>query len=88
MLPIIFINSIFVVVGAIVAQAGLAFFGLGNINSVNWGTMLYWFYNENGILFKAWWWLIPPGLGIMVLGIGANLLSNAVSETGGTKRKN
>ena len=87
MLPIIFINSIFVVVGAIVAQAGLAFFGLGNINSVNWGTMLYWFDTENGILFKAWWWLLPPGLGIMALGIGANLLSNAVSETNGTKRK-
>jgi peptide/nickel transport system permease protein len=87
MLPIIFINSIFVVVGAIVAQAGLAFFGLGNINSVNWGTMLYWFDIEDGILFKAWWWLLPPGLGIMALGIGANLLSNAVSETNGTKRK-
>ncbi len=87
MLPIIFINSIFVVVGAIVAQAGLAFFGLGNINSINWGTMLYWFYNEDGILFRAWWWLIPPGVGIMLLGIGANLLSNAVSEVSGTKRQ-
>ena len=80
-LPIIFINSIFIVVGAIVAQAGLAFFGLGNINSINWGTMLYWFETEDAIIFKAWWWLLPPGFGIMALGIGANLLSNAVSET-------
>lgn len=87
MLPIIFINSIFVVVGAIVAQAGLAFFGLGNINSVNWGTMLYWFYQEDAILYKAWWWLLPPGIGIMLLGIGANLLTNAVSEVSGTKRQ-
>ncbi len=86
-LPIIFINSIFIVVGAIVAQAGLAFFGLGNINSINWGTMLYWFETEDAIIFKAWWWLLPPGFGIMALGIGANLLSNAVSETSSRIRR-
>lgn len=80
LVPIIIVNSIFIVVGAVVAQAGLAFFGLGDITSVNWGTMLYWFEAEEGILFKAWWWLLPPGIGIMLLGIGANLFNNGLSE--------
>lgn len=81
LLPIIFINTIFVVVAAVVAQAGLAFFGLGDLRSVNWGTMLYWFEAQDGILYQAWWWLLPPGVGIMLLGVAANLLSNGVSET-------
>jgi peptide/nickel transport system permease protein len=88
LLPLIIINSIFIVVGAVVAQAGLAFFGLSDISSVNWGTMLYWFEAEEGILFKAWWWLLPPGIGIMLLGIGGNLLNNGLSETLGFGEKN
>lgn len=80
LIPIIFINAIFLAVGGVVAQAGLAFFGLGDLKSVNWGTMLYWFEAEDGIVFNAWWWLIPPGLGIVAFGIGANFLGNAVYE--------
>ncbi len=86
--PIIIVNSIFIVVGAVVAQAGLAFFGLGDISSVNWGTMLYWFQAEEGILYKAWWWLLPPGLGIMFLGIGGNLFNNGLSDVMGFGDRN
>jgi len=80
LMPIIFINAIFIAVGGVVAQAGLAFFGLGDLRSINWGTMLYWFFAEDGIVYKAWWWLLPPGLGIIVLGVGANFLSNGIYE--------
>ena len=80
LMPLIFINIIFLVVGAVVAQAGLAFFGLGDLRSVNWGTMLYWFDAEDGIVFRAWWWLLPPGIGIVLLGLGGNLLSNGLHE--------
>ncbi len=80
LMPLIFINIIFLVVGAVVAQAGLAFFGLGDLRSVNWGTMLYWFDAEDGIVFNAWWWLLPPGIGIVLLGLGGNLLSNGLHE--------
>lgn len=85
LMPLIFINIIFLVVGAVVAQAGLAFFGLGDLRSVNWGTMLYWFDAEDGIVFNAWWWLLPPGIGIILLGLGGNLLSNGLHEV--TQRK-
>lgn len=88
LIPIIIVNSIFIVIGAVVAQAGLAFFGLGDISSVNWGTMLYWFQAENGILSNAWWWLLPPGIGIMLLGIGGNLFNNGLSEVMGFGENN
>ncbi|MCL4452148.1 MAG: ABC transporter permease [Candidatus Thermoplasmatota archaeon] len=80
MLPIIFINIIYLVIGAIVAQAGLAFFGLGNINSINWGTMLYWAQIEDAAIQNAWWWIIPPGLAIGILGLGLNMLANGISD--------
>ena len=80
MLPIIFINIIFLVIGAIIAQAGLAFFGLGNINSINWGTMLYWAQIEDAGIQGAWWWIIPPGLAIGILGLGLNMLANGMSD--------
>jgi len=80
LIPLIFINAIFLAVGGVVAQAGLAFFGLGDLRSVNWGTMLYWFQAEDGIVYNAWWWLLPPGIGIVLLGIGANFLSNGIYE--------
>ncbi len=80
LIPLIFINVIFLAVGGIVAQAGLAFFGLGDLRSVNWGTMLYWFQAEDGIVYRAWWWLLPPGIGIVLLGVGANFLANGIYE--------
>jgi len=81
MAPIIFINMIFLVIGAIIAQAGLAFFGLGNVNSINWGTMLYWAQVEDAAIQSAWWWIIPPGIAIGVLGMGLNMLANGIAET-------
>ncbi|MCW6158452.1 MAG: ABC transporter permease [Thermoplasmatales archaeon] len=81
LIPIITINAIFIAVGGVVAQAGLAFFGLGDLRSVNWGTELYYFFNQDGIAYKAWWWLLPPGIGIIILGLGANFLSNGIFET-------
>lgn len=79
-LPLIIINAVYLMVGAIVAQAGLAFFGLGNLNSINWGTSLYWAQTEDAIVYRAWWWIVPPGLSIALVGIAANLFGSGVNE--------
>ena len=80
LLPLIFINLVFLVVVAVAAQAGLAFFGLGDLSSINWGTMLYWFQAEDGMAYNAWGWILSAGVGIILLGLGGNLLSNGMSE--------
>ena len=84
-LPLIIINAIYAFVGAIVAQAGLAFFGLGDLSSVNWGTMLYYAQNQNAVIYNAWWWIIPPGVSIAVLGIAANILGSGINEVFGKR---
>lgn len=79
-LPLILINAVYILEGAIVAQAGLAFFGLGDITSINWGTSLYWAQAEDAVVYGAWWWLVPPGISIALIGIAANLLGVGVNE--------
>lgn len=84
-MPLIIINAIYTFVGAIVAQAGLAFFGLGDLASVNWGTMLYYAQNQNAVIYSAWWWIIPPGVAIAILGIAANILGTGINEVFGKR---
>lgn len=84
-MPLIAINTVYLMVAAIVAQAGLAFFGLGDLNSVNWGTSLYWAQTEDAVIYNAWWWIVPPGISIAVLGIAANLFGSGLTEVSGEK---
>jgi peptide/nickel transport system permease protein len=65
---------------AVLAEAGLEFLGLGNINSVTWGTMLYWAENGNAILLGQWLFLLLPGLCILLLGTAFGLLNFAVDQ--------
>jgi peptide/nickel transport system permease protein len=65
---------------AILAEAGLEFLGLGNINDVTWGTMLYWGENTNAMLMGQWLFLLLPGVCILLLGTGFGLLNFAVDQ--------
>jgi peptide/nickel transport system permease protein len=84
-LPLIIINAVYIFVGAIVAQAGLAFFGLGDLSSINWGTMLYYAQSQDAVIYYAWWWIVPPGLSIAILGIAANFFGNGITEVFGER---
>jgi peptide/nickel transport system permease protein len=64
----------------ILAAAGLEFLGLGDPNGVDWGTMFYWAQNSNALLLGAWWWFLPPGLGIALLGVGFAYLNFGIDE--------
>ena len=71
---------LFAVIGAILAEAALEFLGLGNLQVVSWGTILYWAQNEQALLAGAWWWFVPPGLCIALLGSAFALINYAVDE--------
>ena len=54
---------------AIVAEAGLAFLGLGDPTSKSWGLVLNHAINFKGIYFTDYWkwWVISPISAIMLL---------------------
>lgn len=53
--------------GAIGAEAGLSFLGVGDPLTISWGTMLMWADNSGALLVGLWAWLIPPGLALALL---------------------
>jgi peptide/nickel transport system permease protein len=67
---------------AVLFSAGLQFIGLGDPNSVSWGTMLYWAENNEALQTGQYLWAIVPGACIVALGAAFALLNYAFDEIG------
>lgn len=80
MLPLVASGFLFSVIGGILSEAGLAFLGLGSLTTTSWGSMLYFAQNSQALLAGAWWWYVPPGLAIAVIGAGLALINFAIDE--------
>jgi peptide/nickel transport system permease protein len=66
----------------VLAAAGLQFIGLGDPNSLSWGTMLYWAQNGAALQTGQYLWAIVPGACIALLGAAFALLNYAFDEIG------
>ncbi|HUC25214.1 MAG TPA: ABC transporter permease [Streptosporangiaceae bacterium] len=64
----------------VLAAAGLQFLGLGNPDSVSWGTMLYWAQNNEALQTDQYMWALVPGALIGLLGAAFALLNYAFDE--------
>ena len=80
MLPLVASGFLFSVIGGILSEAGLAFLGLGSLTTTSWGSMLYFAQNSQALLAGAWWWYVPPGLAIAVIGAGLALINFGIDE--------
>jgi peptide/nickel transport system permease protein len=65
---------------AVLAAAGLQFVGLGNVNTVSWGSMLYWAQNNEALQTGQYMWALAPGICIATLGAAFALLNYAFDE--------
>jgi peptide/nickel transport system permease protein len=79
-IPLIAAQFLTTVLYAILIQAGLAFLGVGSVTTWSWGTMLYWAENAEALSLGAWWWFVPPGLALALLGTGLALLNFGIDE--------
>ncbi|WP_432742200.1 dipeptide/oligopeptide/nickel ABC transporter permease/ATP-binding protein [Streptomyces sp. JH002] len=80
LLPLIASQFVFAVIAAILAEAGLAFLGLGAPNTHTLGSMLYFAQNGFALQYEAWWWFVPPGLVIALFGCGLSLINFSIDE--------
>ncbi len=78
--PLIFANAVLVVAGCILSEATLAFLGLGDPTETSWGTMLHFAFTIGAVGRGAWWYFIPPGLGIVVVVLGFTLAGNSLDR--------
>jgi len=74
-----FVNTVLYAIGASVA---LAFIGVADLNSWSLGTMLYWAQSQQALELGAWWWFIPPGVVVALMGAGLVLLNSGIDELG------
>ena len=64
--------------GAIGAEAGLAFLGLGDPSTISWGSMLYWANTNSAMLTGQYAWLIAPGLMLSLITLALTLVNFGV----------
>jgi peptide/nickel transport system permease protein len=74
-----FVNTVLYAIGASVA---LAFIGVADLTSWSLGTVLYWAESQNALTLGAWWWFVPPGLCVALMGTGLVLLNTGIDELG------
>ncbi len=66
---------------AILLEAALSFLGLGDPLQKSWGSILFWAQARGAFLTPAWkWWVLPPGLMIMIASLGFALIAFAMEE--------
>jgi peptide/nickel transport system permease protein len=78
--PLIFANLVLVLAGAILSEASLSFLGLGDPVHVSWGTMLHFAFTSGAMSRGAWWYFLPPGVGIVVLVLGFSLVGHSLDR--------
>lgn len=75
--PIV-VQATFALAGAIIAEAGLSFLGLGVAPPTpTWGKMLSF---AQRYIIEAWWYSLFPGLAIMITVLGFNLLGDSIRD--------
>ncbi|MER7459865.1 ABC transporter permease [Micromonospora sp. NPDC126480] len=68
------------VIFAVMSEITLAFIGISSITSWNWGTILFWAQGQQALAQGAWWWFVPAGLAIALLGTALALINFGIDE--------
>lgn len=79
-LPVIFATMVLMIGWAIPSEAILAWLGLGDINTLSWGMILYYAFNQGGFIEGVWWYFIPPGICILLATMGFSLIGRGMQD--------
>jgi peptide/nickel transport system permease protein len=78
--PLILANTTLTVPVVILSEATLAFLGLGDPDNASWGKMLDEAFESGAVTLEAWWYILPPGIGIMLVVLAFTLCGTALEE--------
>jgi peptide/nickel transport system permease protein len=77
---LILANTTLTVPIAILSETTLAFLGLGDPTRPSWGKMLEEAFNAGALTREAWWYYLPPGIGIVLVVLAFTLVGQALEE--------
>ncbi len=76
-LPPLIVSTTLVMGAAILFEAGLAFLGLGDPNTLSWGLMIGL---NRGNFLNAWWTVTFPGLAIFITVLSFSLIGDGLQD--------
>src|SRR5690606_23413685 len=76
-LPLVFANTTLVVGGSIIAESTLAFLGMAG-PEISWGSTLDRANSSGAVTAGAWWYLLPPGVMIVLVVLSFTLVGRAL----------
>ncbi|MBT3166177.1 ABC transporter permease [Streptomyces sp. Vc74B-19] len=79
-MPLVLAQTTLIISSAILAEATLAFLGLGDPTVVSWGGLLQDAREAGAISAGHWWYLVPPGIAIAVVALAFTLCGRAVES--------
>jgi peptide/nickel transport system permease protein len=79
-MPMVFANTTLTVAVAILAETTLSFLGLGDPTRVSWGSMLEDAFNVGAMTTGAWWFIIPPGVCVVLVVLSFTMIGQALEE--------
>jgi peptide/nickel transport system permease protein len=65
---------------AILSEATLSFLGLGDPLHTSWGTILENAFSQGAPFAGNWWWIVPPGLGIVAVVLAFTMIGYALDD--------
>lgn len=78
--PLVFANTILTVAISILSESTLSFLGMQPSDTVTWGTMLSEASSASAYLIGLEWWIIAPGICIVLVVLGFTLLGYALDD--------
>ncbi|MFJ3339105.1 ABC transporter permease [Streptomyces sp. NPDC086766] len=79
-MPLVLAQTTLIISSAILAEATLAFLGLGDPTVVSWGGLLQDAREAGAVSSGDWWYLVPPGIAIAVVALAFTLCGRAVES--------
>jgi peptide/nickel transport system permease protein len=79
-MPLVLANTTLTVAIAILSETTLSFLGLGDPFRVSWGSMLDSAFEAGAISAGAWWFLVPPGVCVIVVVLAFTLVGRALEN--------
>jgi peptide/nickel transport system permease protein len=78
--PLVFANTILTVAVSILSEAVLSFLGMRPVGTTTWGTMLDYASSAGAFSIGLHWWIIAPGMCIVLVVLGFTLLGYALDD--------
>jgi len=80
LVPYLVYRIVMTVPGMVFLEAGIQLLGFGDPEAATWGRMINEMFYQGAFIMNAWWWIIPPIAGLILLAAGFILFGMALDE--------